>query len=302
MLDNISKIVCGFKVDLDIIGALWLLAFRFDVKADAIEFVFGDAKAEDLSDPTVVCIECGGSGRVDLMNFDHHGEGSEGLVSATWQAYDKYKPVGVYTEDTQRIVKYIDTMDRFGPDEIRKYSIGEPPFLSDIISGIFLVNPKDNAKKVEEGILFLDDISRSGIDPFGSMKLLVDENEHYVQFVDAHAENKRQVQKVVEKATWGKTKSGLIIASVESGFFGTIGALYENGAQVVVAVNPNFQGIRKFTVAGNKGISVAPAADDISKVESGWGGPPSGTIIGSNQKKDSELDLELVTRIVVSAI
>ncbi len=45
------------------------------------------APAEELADPEVLCIECGGSGQIGLNNFDHH-ETAEELPPACRQAFD----------------------------------------------------------------------------------------------------------------------------------------------------------------------------------------------------------------------
>jgi hypothetical protein len=65
---------------------------------------------------------------------------------------------------------------------------------------------------------------------------------------------------------------------------------------VVVALNPNYNGVRKFTIAGN-GIRVDSVKDRLNAKEPGWGGPPSGTILGS-PREGSNLSLEEVVRIV----
>jgi len=58
------------KVDLD--TCLTALILGVDPLADEVIVVKGEAGEEELSDPAVVCIEAGGSGRSDLNNFDHH--------------------------------------------------------------------------------------------------------------------------------------------------------------------------------------------------------------------------------------
>ena len=283
MTDTSSRRVVVGKIDLDTIGAAWLLGVS---SADEIQVVRGQATAEDLANPEVVCIEVGGSGEVEMNNFDHHGEGSEDLPSATAQVARAESP----------LVRYIDILDTKGPEEIRKLSSGQHPFLSDIVSGI-LLSKRDPKEQLLEGIRFLRLLSGSELDPFGSMQELVKEHPDLSGYVEAKAENDRQIAKALERAKWDVTRSGLKMAWLETSFFGALGALYNSGAQVVVAFNPDFRGVRKFTVGGNEGIRVNSILPSLNEREKGWGGPGSGTIIGSPQA-GSVMELDEVVQIV----
>jgi hypothetical protein len=117
-------------------------------------------------------------------------------------------------------------------------------------------------------------------------------------FASAKAENDRRVAEAVEKAQWGTTRSGLRLAWLETDFIGAPGALYGVGAQVVVVYSRHFgpAGVPKFTLAGN-GVRVDRVLPELNAREPGWGGPPSGTILGS-PREGSKLTLEEVVEMV----
>lgn len=278
------------KIDLDTIGAAWILGVK---SGDDVQVLRGNATTEDLADSSVICIEVGGSGQVEMNNFDHHGAGSEDLLSASFQALSA---VACENQVTSGIVEYIDILDRKGPEEIRSFSSGAAPFLSDIVSGIFLTK-RSPLEQLFEGIRFLEILNESQIDPFGSVKELVEKHSELAVYAEAHEQNKLMITKALDEAKWGETASGLKMAWLETSFFGAMGALYAHGAQVAVAFNPNMNGVRKFTVAGNGGIKVNSILPLLEAVENGWGGPGTGTILGS-PKDGSNMSLLEVVEIV----
>ena len=127
---------------------------------------------------------------------------------------------------------------------------------------------------------------------FGPIK-----NSEFEKYIQAKQENDRRCGEAVKKAQWTRTKGGRKLAYLETSFYGAPGALYALGAEIVVVLNPNFRGLRKFTIAGN-GIRVEIVKPLLDKKEPGWGGPSTGTIIGSPQDRDSILSLEEIVEIV----
>ena len=67
----------------------------------------GEAPAEALNDPAVVCIEAGGSGQVQLNNFDHHNTPSY-FSPACRQALEQRS---VRDVKVQRLVDYVCMVD-----------------------------------------------------------------------------------------------------------------------------------------------------------------------------------------------
>jgi hypothetical protein len=121
----------------------------------------------------------------------------------------------------------------------------------------------------------------------------------------AKRDHERFSEQVCGHAKWYFTAEGLKVAVVETSWYGAPGALYGKGADIVIALNPNFEqaGVtyRKFTVAG-KDIVLTPVMEQLNQLENGWGGPAHGTICGSPQGRSSELSLEQVLTVVRSTM
>jgi len=313
------------KIDLDTCGAALLLDVS---REDRIEVLRGgQATEEDLANPEILCIEVGGSGRVTEGNFDHHGTGSDGLPSATlqaWRSLERWPDCGhtvigqlpdpcdfvsfvvnCYdnTEETRtwaialsRLVEYINLLDTVGPAGLGRRQEGMFPTLSDVFAGILLVT-RDPVEQLHSGVEMLRQVVLLGIDPYGRMPVNRVILLKWATYAEAKAEHNRLGKEAVEKAQWGKTSSGLRMAVVESRFIGAIGELYGVGAKVAVVLNPNYDGVRKFTVAGNS-VRVNAILPELNAREPGWGGPGNGTILGSPRGKDSILSLEEVAQIV----
>lgn len=311
------------KVDMDTAGVAFLERVTREEKITVLRS--GQASEEDLANPKILCIEVGGSGRVSENDFDHHGKGSEGLPSAILQAWrntpcwacgfsnEEMTPDdflrgtpcegGVqYDEAVTRakLVKYINQLDMEGSQEMKS---AEFPTLSDVFSGMLLIT-RDPIEQLHCGVEIFSDIQKKCIDPSGKMPIIPTERiQRWQEFAEAKTENDRQIAKAIKEAAWIKTTSGLKLAYLETQFFGAPGALYEAGAEIAVAFNPKFgpNRIRKFTVAGN-GIKVNSVTAELNEREGiteqtkGWGGPGTGTIIGS-PREGSKLTLEEVVEI-----
>jgi len=289
------------KIDLDTCGAAYLLGVSREDKIEVLRG--GQASEEDLANPNVLCIEVGGSGRVAEGNFDHHGLGSKGLGSATLQAWQFYcQERGLWSNDhpLSSLVDYIDRLDRQGPQALGPRQAGLFPTLSDVFAGMLLVT-RDPAEQLHAGVKILREVNARGLTARTRgvyERMPVEEVEGWFAFAEVKAENNRQVAKAVENAQWGATFSGLKLAWLETDFFGAPGALYGVGAQVVVAYSRHFgpAGVPKFTIAGN-GIKVDAVLAELNAREPGWGGPATGTIIGS-PREGSNLTLNEVVEVV----
>jgi len=291
------------KVDLDTVGVGYLFSLLAkSFSPEEIEVVRGEAPQEVLADPSILCVEVGGSGRVSEGCFDHHGPGSEGLRSATKQAYEFLQEailpkgrilLGIENPLVSKLVDYIDKLDIEGPK-----GLGEPPgfpTLSDLFSGLLLTT-RDPKEQFLKGIGLLKAVVEGKVDPFGIIPK--DLTPETAAWAEAKTNHNRLVAEAIKKAKWETTQSGLKLAYLETSFVGAPGALYEAGAQVVVVFNPAFgpAKVRKFTVAGN-GIKVNSLLPALNNLETGWGGPGHGTILGS-PREGSKLSLEEVVQIV----
>lgn len=214
-----KRILVG-KIDLDTAGAAFLLGVT---REDEVEVVrSGQASEADLANPDVLCIEVGGSGQVNLRNFDHHGLGSEGLPSATTQAFlHVYEEeileaaaqygmpsciVGVHclsascnwecfgnlaeaTAKVFRLVEYINILDIQGPQALlrggsREDRVGKIT-LSDVFAGMLLVT-RDPVEQLHKGVEILRGVINVRCDPFGHIPTWPD-------YAKAKAENNRQI-------------------------------------------------------------------------------------------------------------
>jgi hypothetical protein len=296
------------KVDLDTVGAAFLLGVT---RQDVVEVLCSEASQEDLTDPSVLCIEAGGSGMVEANCFDHHMEGGP-TASATLQAFDRVFPVetcmhglhdcsqcehiGGRRYGSARVAKLVEYIDLFDtrPEVLRAQQEGVSfPTLSDVFSGL-LRSERDPVEQLHKGVELLGQIVETVANPFGTVP-------GFDSYAEAKAENDRQMAKAVELARWETTSAGRRLAILETEFFGAPGALYGAGANIVVCFNPCFGNppVAKFTVAGN-GITVSEALPALNALEEGWGGPATGTIIGS-PRSGSKLTLEQVAGIVREA-
>lgn len=289
------RVIIGGKVDIDTCGAALLLGVS---REDEVVVVRGDAPStEDLANPEVICIEVGGSGQWDLNNWDHHGQDCIN-VSAVRQAFLERTAGGIDQDLMYHfgpygpMVEYIDILDTQGPDALRQ-RVGkdvEFPTLSDCFAGM-LLSERNPVEQLHKGIELLAEVVKTGQNPFGTIV-------EFGAYAEAKARNDAQIAKAVETAQWDVTRAGRKLGFLETDFFGAPGALYGKGAEIVVAFAPQFGNppVPKFTVAGN-GIKVNSALPALLEKEEGWGGPPTGTILGS-PRTGSSLTLEEVVEIV----
>lgn len=291
------KKVCVGKIDLDTIGCAYLAGVT---REDRVEVVrSGVATESDLADHTVLCIEVGGSGRVDECNFDHHEKGGPS-VSATRQVYEIGDEIIFHHPDEYNLaelIDYINELDVSGPTALKKgqASAGEEfPFLSDIVSGVFLTE-RNPVEQFYRGVEILGEVIRSGQKPKGTIR-------GFDQYADAKRENSRRVTEAIEKATRITTSRGRKLAYLESDFIGAPGALYNTGAEIVIAFSPKYGNppVPKFTIAGNK-VGVDRVLPILNEMEQGWGGPATGTIVGS-PREGSKLSLADVVKIVTEIL
>jgi hypothetical protein len=200
-----SRRVVIQKVDLDTALTAFILGVS---EKDEIVVVRDKASPEDLADPEVICIECGGSGEVEKGNFDHHDTDQElppACVQAFQALFDRDKwafrtleewgrnmsllelglvpyicpelasepgeaRVAVQLE-IQRLVDYVSTLDAQGPEVLKQRSNlpeGAFPTLSDVFSGMLLA-VKDPKDQLLQGIRICATVLEQRIDPFGLM-------------------------------------------------------------------------------------------------------------------------------------
>lgn len=269
------------KSDLDTCLTAMILGVT---DADNIVVLRGEASDADLMNPQVLCIEAGGSGLVDLNNFDHH-DPHKYFPPACKQAYDRQS---LRDDKIARLVEYICMVD----DRIQEHPAVEFPSLSNIFSGMLLVE-KNPLSQLLKGIGILKRVLEDAIDPFATMPDI----EEWRPYKAAKEENQRRIEEVLRSAEFYDSASGLKIGFMQSGFIGGIGALYAQRCDVVVMFNPAFgePPMPKYTIAGNN-KKVSHLIECFDKIETGWGGRE--TIIGS-PREGTRLPKEKVIEIVI---
>lgn len=303
------KVVVGPKIDLDTCGAILCVKVGNLLASEALQSVevarTGRASETDLADPSVLCIEVGGSGRVDEGNFDHHEEDGP-TDSAALQAYAcigglvaRTLADDVSTFVLGELVRFIHRLDTEGVRALPPREEGV--YLSDLFAGMLLTE-RDASEQVRKGVSLLAKFLRERGDyvlqPISEWEL-VSYSADWPRWWEAKRENNRALAETLKRASWGQTQSGRRIAWLESNFFGAPGALYAHGAEIAVVFNPAFGNppVRKFTVAGNS-VSVNGCLERLNALEPGWGGPATGTILGS-PREGSVLTLEQVVEVVL---
>lgn len=296
--------------DLDTIGALFLkMRIAKEIPEDVpIEILRGDASKEILENPKMLCLEVGGSGEKEKGNYDHHGEGVP-EESATLQVFGELSP-SQKTPELEKLVNYVNELDTKGPTQLlREKGKPEFPTLSDIIAGIRLKHGREPETILKEGMKVLERILKEKQDPYGTIS-------GFEEYAEVKRKNDLEIEKVVENIKWDKTKGGLNLGFVESEFPGATGAVYEAGRgkfgedETILAVvfNPKFgpeKNERKFTIglsltpeeAKEKNLNLNKIAQKLNGLEEGWGGPASGTILGS-PRGGSRLEVEEVLKIL----
>lgn len=292
-MGTVREVLFG-KVDLDTMTTAIVLGLN---PAETVfRFVTGSANAQALNDASVACIEVGGSGRTEKNNFDHHAPpslaGKTINLSACAQALERLA----------RLVRYVDELDRGA----RRAEDGDGTFpsLAQLISGMLLCVKKPE-ERMTRGMEILKEVLQSGIDPYGCMEPILATIPEAKIWTSAKRKHDALFVEVCASAQWFTTASGKKLAVVETTWIGAPGALYGQGAEVVVCLNPAMEcgptTIRKFTIAANNN-SVLPALQELNKLEQGWGGPSHGTIGGSPQGVSSQLTAESVVRVVQESL
>jgi len=280
-------VVISRKVDLDTVTAAYVLGVSPGIQ---LVVVPGRAASEDLRNPNVLCIEAGGSGQTHLGNFDHHGF-SGPIDSAAMQAWQHEGSC----PSLEVLVKYVDALDTGRIDRGHKPEQGDHVTLSYAFAGMLLCKPEPSSQ-FWTGLEMIERLLAQEWDPAkipaGCLPA------EWQEYVEAKAQNDALLQRALATARWFETRGRRRAAAVETEHFGAVGALYQKGADVVVALHPWYgtPPAPKFTIAGN-GVAVTAVLPELNRREPGWGGPATGTIIGS-PREGTRLNFEEVIELV----
>lgn len=246
----------------------------------------GGASEADLADPAVTCIEAGGSGDTARNNWDHHDPGGP-TEAACRQAFAARGG----DDAMARLVDYVALVDT-RPGETPRIPF---PSLSALFSGLRLAVP-DLRAQFAAGVSLLRAVWVDGLDPFGTLP----ERPEWLPWLDAKRQNLALLDDARARARIVATARGTVVGAVESEAFGAVGLLYEMGCAIAVVLHPRFgtPPVRKLTVAGS-GVRVDWLRPALDAHEPGWGGPATGTILGS-PRAGTALTLDEVVDLVVT--
>ena len=272
------------RVDLDTCLTGAILGAQDD---DPVLHCPNGATPEHLADPSVTCIEAGGSGQVELRNFDHH-DPRQKLPPAATQAYAFTGKPALYLP----LVEYNEMVDLNASSPLRP----QFPSVSSLISGIRFVHADDPVRQFRMGVRALRRIAELGLDPFDRLPWRAE----WAPYLEEKARRLCELSRTPIAAELIACGSRTI-AFATTGLCGAIGALYRQGADIAVVARPlDNQGTWKYTIA-SRGPRVDGLLEALNRLEPGWGGPSHGTIIGSPWQ-GSKLPFAVVRSIVLSGI
>ena len=244
-----------------------------------------------LSSPRCLCLECGGSGRVDEGNFDHHGI-TDLLPCACEQAWHHFGAPAAYGP-LVRLVSAIDTGCRSMP-----FPSEDAVTFSSFFTGMLLCEP-DNLRRVALGASMLREFSLSGLPPDDASSF-ASHAPRYAQFLRAWQERRRLLAGIAGKAI-SMQAGDIRVMAVRTSLHGIHGALRQAGADVSIAGTA--YGRLLWTVSTQPDLAwiVQNAIPILNFLESGWGGPAGGSIIAS-PRKGSRLCVEEILSILKDII
>lgn len=231
-----------------------------------VTVVSGLASLQQLMDPEILCIECGGSGNVAYNNFDHH-DPNQDLPPACHQAWE----IRGCDPSLKRIVAYVCAVD-----EATGFSGSVAfPALSHIFSGM-LLTVRGNQHQYAAGFAILQDVVSQRLDPFAQMPDL----RKWRTYSERKENHRKQVVKDLKRTRVIFSRTGKKIGFFESTLIGGLQALYRQGCDIVVAYNSAFgeSVICKYTIASQE-YAVSRLLPELNSMEKGWGGRER--IIGS---------------------
>ena len=237
----------------------------------------GDAAPTDLMNPAILCIECGGSGEVYLNNFDHHIS-SDTLSSACVQAMHHLK---VSDKPTRTMVDYIAHVDQGRPFD----SPIAFPSLSNLFSGLRLVEKDDLVEQFFKGIELLKCVRGYGYNPFEPMPMRAE----WEPYIEAKHKNHAQIHGSLCTTLFYETAHHMKLGFCCQKATGGLGEMFQQGCDIAVLYSEAF-GVEKrpkYTVAVKDDIELSGLLTDLNRVDPGWGGHRK--IIGSPRERETTL-------------
>jgi len=280
------RLVLIRKPDLDTLMAALMAGVSLTRPLKALA---GLAEPEMLGDSSVLCLECGGSGRTAELNFDHHNYPLE-LPTAAEQVWEFIGRPPAWKEWVN-YTAWVDTAGRRGYVPPR----AETVTLSGLLSGLFLSRP-ETADRFWLGLALLEDAVSCGQPPW-DLTAALKSRPAWLAWADARDRGARALADSVERVRRWRLRPGgpepfLALSSPWPGVHGLLKDLggagrlaHRPGGHFTLSVEPEYRAwllsVTKF----------------LNGLEPGWGGPAGGLILGS-PFGGSRFDLETLEELL----
>ena len=259
-----TRVVCFIKPDLDTVVAGSLLGAEHAL----VRPLPHEAPEQLLADKRVLCLECGGSGRIAEKNFDHHGE--EVLPCAAEQAWHA---IGA-PQTLRSLVAYTAAVDTGSG---RPAQGAEGITLSALLSGMRLCHTSP-AAQFSAGLRLVACVCARQSDP-EDVAWLPAHDALAPQYLMAKQAAQQKLEALAPQAvTLAHTPCTVMLLAAEVP--GVHGLLRRLGAEISLAWNPPRH---QWTLAAAHGFAsyIRDTLALLKQREPGWGGPAGGGIIGS---------------------
>jgi hypothetical protein len=231
-----------------------------------LQAVTGVANSRDLADPETICIECGGSGQVELCNFDHHDPLKYHPPACRQAAMIR----GINDEYMEQLVQYVCDVDEASIPKGKQNNL----MFSSLFSGMLHITSGVNLR-FSRAQTMLKQLTAEQIDPYKIQRI----PREWQQYNRARQQHSRHLKNELNKTVFLKTSGGRKTAYLDSRITGGSRTLYNLGCELVVLRNiSSVTSLVKYTIA-SPSLPVARLLPTLDLCEQGWGGRER--IIGS---------------------
>jgi len=272
------------KPDMDTVLTAVLLGFD---NADQLLEFSPEISNDLLARPDIFCIECGGSGQVDLRNFDHH-DTRYSLPPACVQAYicQKHSDTNLF-----QLVKYVQWVDE--GRRFPKSHCQEGIYLSSVYSGMLLMYKGSKLEQFYHGARLFNLVIEKKIDPWKP----VPEISEWLPYFHHKKFQKQQLEKFASDVNYYQTNSGLTAGYLCANIPGIHALLRRLGCIISIAAGLAKHNDLLYTTISSNQLSMLKLLPELSRREKGWGGPCHGNIIASPQKGTRLSERDLATLV-----
>jgi hypothetical protein len=262
------RLVLVRKPDLDTLMAALLAGVS---PSRPMKRLSGLAEPEMLDDPSVLCLECGGSGRMAELNFDHHDYPEE-LPTATEQVWEVLGRPQAWKEWVD-YTAWVDTVGRRGSSPPKTTAVT----LSGLLSGLFLSRPENG---FWGGLALIEEAVSSGCPPW-DLTTALDTRPLWQTWAEARRRARRLLADSVGRVRCLKLQPGgpEPFLALSCPCPGVHGLLKNQGGVGRLAHWKD--GHFTLSVDSEYRPWLLSLAQFLNRQEPGWGGPANGSILGS---------------------